>query len=417
MFGLLIFFICIGGACNTRTAETTAVQAADQIPSSSDREIDSALKLVAKSPDSTLGYNQLAVIYIKKARQTGDFNLNEKAEAAVKRALEIAPGDVPSRKLQASLSLTFHRFTEALELGMKLQHEFPKDPIVYGVLTDANAELGNYVEAVAAAQQMVDLKPNSSSYARVAHLRSLHGDHAGAVEMFTLAARITDPQDKEAQSWCLVQLADELWKNGKYPEAEKVYDEALQNFPEYFLALAGKGRIRAAQGDLETAERILVNAQNRVPNPETIVLLGDIYTVRGNAEKAANQYDLVEVVEQKLGVPEIRLALLWADRDVKLDEALGIATNAHAARKDIYTADVLAWCLYKKNRLAEAKAAIDEAMRLKTNDARIRYHAGMIELALGNEKEARVLLQMALKTNPVFDLLQAENARAALSKL
>ncbi|HEV8157389.1 MAG TPA: tetratricopeptide repeat protein, partial [Pyrinomonadaceae bacterium] len=89
----------------------------------------------------------------------------------------------------------------------------------------------------------------------------------------------------------------------------------------------------------------------------------------------------------------------------------------HAARKDIFTADIYAWCLYKKGNFQEAKNIIQEAMRLKTKDARIFYHAGLIEKSLGNKKEAVQFLQKALKTNPSFDLLQAENAKSALQEL
>jgi tetratricopeptide (TPR) repeat protein len=369
--------------------------------------------------DSAQGYTKIAADFIKKARETGDFSLNSKAESAIEKALQIDSADANARKLQASLHLTFHRFSEALEAGKKLNAEFPNDEFIYGILTDANVESGNYKEAIEAAQKMVDLKPNMSSYARVAHLRSLHGDHNGAVEMFKLAARTADPLDKEAQSWCLVQLGDELWKYGKYAEAEKVFDEALQNFPQFHLALAGKGRVRAAQNDFETAIRLLSEANNRVPNVETAILLGDIYTKQSFSDKARQQYDLVEIIESKIGVnnDQKRLALLWADHDLKVDEAVTITKRESEQRKDIWTADALAWCLYKKGQLTDAKTAIERAMNLKTNDARIFYHAGMIEKDLGNEKEAKELLQKALQLNPMFDLIQAENAKKALSEL
>lgn len=421
IFAAVFASILINGACSTKTNESDTVEAAkNNAPiESKDEEIAEVLKLIEKVPDSPMGYSQLAAIYIKRARSTGDFSLNSKAETAVDKALQIAPEDAPARKLKASLHLTLHRFPEALELGKKLQTEFPNDAFIYGVLTDANTELGNYKEAVEMAQKMVDLKPNSNSYARVAHLRSLHGDTEGAVEMFKTAARTADPQDKEAQSWCLVQLGDEFWKYGKYAEAEKVYDEALQNFPNFHLALAGKGKARAAQNDFETAIKFLSDANNRVPNVETAILLGDIYTKQGNAEKAKQQYDLVEVIEQKIGVnnDQKRLALLWADHNLKLDEALTITKREYEIRKDIFTADGLAWTLYKKGQLTDAKTAISAAMNPKANDARIFYHAGMIEKDLGNRAEAKKMLETALKINPMFDLIQGENARKALSEL
>lgn len=426
-FNKVIIFLFIilnailwGGGCSTQkevSANSGKISRTEASPK--DSEIITAEKLIESNPKSAKGYIQLASLYIKRARETGDFSLNSKAQTAVTKALEAEPDNLDSMKLKASLHLTFHRFAEALEYGRQLQQDNPNDSFFYGVLTDANAELGNYKEAVEAAQKMVNLKPNTSSYARVAHLRSLYGDHNGSVEMFKLAARTADPLDKETQSWCLVQLGDEFWKNGKYPEAEKVYDEALQNFPNYHLALAGKGRVRASNNDFENALKFLNEANNRVPNVETAILLGDIYTKQGNTEKATQQYDLVEIIEQKIGVnnDQKRLALLWADHDMKLDEALAITKRESEMRKDIFTADALAWCLYKKGHLTDAKAAITNAMNLKSNDARILYHAGMIEKDLGNGKEAKQLLEQALKINPMFDLIQSENAKKALSEL
>jgi tetratricopeptide (TPR) repeat protein len=421
IISVFLLVVLLSGACSSKTVEPNSVKAEKiNLPSNSnDAEINEALKFIEKVPDSPKGYVQLAVIYIKKARETGDFSLNLKAETAIQNALEIAPEDVSAQKLKASLHLTFHRFSEALELGKQLQSQFPTDSLIYGVLTDANVELGNYKEAVEAAQKMVDLKPNSSSYARVAHLRSLHGDHDGAVEMYKTAARTADPQDKEAQSWCLTQLGDELWKYGKYAEAEKIYDEALQNLPNYHPALSGKGRVRTAQNDFEGAIKILTDVNNRIPNVETAILLGDIYTKQGLSEKAKQQYDLAEVIEQKTGVnnDQKRLALLWADQNLRLDDAFAITQRETELRKDIFTADAHAWTLYKKGQLTDAKNVITNAMNLKSNDARILYHAGMIEKDLGNQAEAKKLLEQALKINPMFDLIQTENARKALAEL
>jgi tetratricopeptide (TPR) repeat protein len=417
----LAFVALTNSACGER--ETTVASASPGVvpetAASSDTEINDVLKLIEKKPDSPAGYNQLAAVYIKKARETGDFSLNAKAETAIDKALQIAPADASANKLKASLHLTFHRFREALELATKLQKENPKDSFVYGVLTDANAELGNYNEAVEAAQKMVDLKPNMTSYARVAHVRSLHGDTDGAIEAMKTAARIADPQEREVQSWCLVRIGDELWRTGKFAEAERIYDEALGNFPNYHLAIAGKGRARAAQNDLEGAVKLLTEANNRVPNVETAILLGDVYAKIGDAEKSRQQYELVEIIERRLGVnnDQKRLAVLWADQNIKLDEALEITKREYETRKDIYTADALAWTLYKEGQLKEAKTAIDAAMRLKTKDALFFYHAGMIAKDSGDKKEARKMLETALKINPAFDLIQAENARAALSQL
>ncbi len=423
IFGTLIFGLsgCVKQEASRAEQEASKVENVKSplvTTSVSDAEITAAQKTIEKLPNAPNGYNKLAVAYIRRARETGDFSLNANAQTAIDRALEIDPQNFDAHKLKASLLLTFHRFAEALEYGKKLQEVSQQDAFIYGVLTDANVELGNYKEAVEAVQKMVDTRPNMESYARVGHVRSLHGDSDGAIEALSLASRVADPMDKEAQSWCLVFLGNELFNIGRYEEAERQYDGALKILPDYHLALAGKGHARAAAGDYENAIKFLTQTQTRVPTTEVVIALGDVYAKSGNAEKAAEQYKLAEFIEQKLGnLDQRRLALLWADQDVKLDEALAIATREHAARKDVFTADVYAWCLYKKGDFPAAKTAITEAMRLKTKNALFFYHAGMIEKGLGNNKAAKNFLQKSLQTNPAFDLLQVEKAKAALQEL
>lgn len=410
--------ILLSSACVKQEASKVAPPAETSLANSTDAEVAAAQKLITQSPDSAKGYSLLAVRYIQMARETGDFNINSNAETAVNRALELEPGNLEAKLIKASLLLTFHKFAEALQYGTELQKESPRNAIVYGVLTDANIELGNYPEAAEAAQKMVDTRPNMESYARVAAVRSIYGDSDGAIEAMSLAARIADPMNKEAQAWCLAHLGDEFFKVGKFAEAEKQYDYALKVFPDYHFGLAGKGRVRAAAGDLENAVKFYTQAQTRVPTTMTVISLGDVYAKSGNVEKAREQYDLAVFIEQKLGNLDQRaLALLWADQGTKLDEALAIAEKEHAARKDVFTADIYAWCLYKKGNLAEAQKIIQEALRLKTKNALFFYHAGMIEKGLGNTKAAKEFLQKALQTNPSFDVLQAEKAKAALAEI
>lgn len=417
---LLILAAAFGsfGCSDSRMASENEVSAASAVP---DRQgtIQTAEALIEKFPDSPAGYRALAMAYIRIGRETGDPVNTEKALAAVEKGLSISVNDTVLRKLKATVFLSDHRFAEAHEVGLALQKEHPRDAFVFGILTDANAELGNYKQAAEYAQMMVDTRPDSSSYARAAHIRSLYGDHDGAVEMYKVAARTADPSDKEAQAWCLAQLGNELWRNGKYDESLNVYNESLQVMPGYHHALFGKGRTLASKGDLNTAKELLIESQNRSVGIDTVLLLGDVYRRLGDTENAAKQYAMAEGGEASLGAhyDEHRMALYWADNDKNLDRALEVAIADYAEIKDIYASDILAWSYYKKGRFAEAKAQAELAMRLKTRDARIYYHAGMIELALGNKAQAKTHLQTALQINPRFDLTKADSAEAALKTL
>lgn len=417
-FTFVIILFLITNACVKQEASKVEEQKPAVAVKDENPQVAAAQEMIEKAPQAVQGYNKLAMAYIWRARESGDFSINSKAETAVDRALKIEPENLDANKIKASLLLTFHRFAEALEFATNLQKKYPQDAIIYGVLTDANIELGNYQEAVDASQKMVDLRPNMESYSRVSAVRSLYGDSDGAIEAMNLAARIADPGNREIQAWCLTHLGNEYFKVGRYQEAEKQYDAALDTFPDYHYALTGKGNTRAAAGDYENAVKFYSQSQERVPLTQTIIPLGDVYQKLGRKEEAQKQYELAEFIEQKLGNIDQRvLALMWADHDIKLDESLQIAAAEHEKRKDIYTADIYAWTLFKKGQFEDAKKIITEALRLKTKDARILYHAGMIEKGLGNTKAAADYLQKAIKLNPAFDVLQSEIAKTTLQEL
>ncbi|MGI8884778.1 MAG: tetratricopeptide repeat protein [Pyrinomonadaceae bacterium] len=171
---------------------------------------------------------------------------------------------------------------------------------------------------------------------------------------------------------------------------------------------------------MENAVALYKSAVERTPSPEYIAPLGDLYAKLGRPDEARQQYEQVEFIEKmgaSAGTYTNQLALFWANHDMRLDDALAAAMSERAARNDIYTADILAWCFYKKGRFAEAKIAIDEALRLGTREPRLLYHAGMIAAATGDNQKSVEYLEQALKINPKFDVLQADVAREKLNEL
>src|SRR5205814_8966878 len=74
-----------------------------------------------------------------------------------------------------------HDFAGGLRWGEKARAVNPYNGNVYGVIGDAQIELGRYRLGFATIQHMVDLKPDLSSYARVSYVRALRGDVPGAI--------------------------------------------------------------------------------------------------------------------------------------------------------------------------------------------------------------------------------------------
>jgi tetratricopeptide (TPR) repeat protein len=419
LFAAASFFIAgFSGACGRHNASPSPVT--QQIPAQTgtDAEIEEAEKIAGEYPDLAKSHNNLAAVLLRKVRETGDYSLNREAEKSIRRALEIEPDNADALVLQTQIYLSEHKFREALEAAQSLELRSPNNFVAISAMTDALTELGRYEEAVRMAQKLVDLRPNAASYTRVARLRQLYGDVEGAIEARRLAVRIADPQDREALAWYHAELGTELFNAGLTAEAEREFDAALRILPEYHWALAGKGKARAALGDLETAITIYQKLYDRVPQIDRAVFLGDLYQKLGRTGEATKIYD--ETVKREKNAPDgdmHRVALFWADHDLNLDEALEIARRDRAENADLLSSDTLAWCLYKKKNFGEAKKSIDEAMRLKTKNALFFYHKGMIEAALGNRRAAAENLKLALQTNPAFDLLQAEVAKKTLDEL
>lgn len=343
-----------------------------------DQRILRAQQSIAKFPNSADAYNQLASAYMQKARETADFSFNAHADAAITRSLAVEPDNYDGLKLRTKLQLTYHRFAEALETTHHMQTFRNDDHDVWGQITDALVELGDYPGAVKAAQKMVDLRPDSSSYARVSYLRSLHGDSQGAIGAMTAALKATNPNDPEGIAWCHVQIGNELMNAGKREEAEREFDTALVIFPNHSLALQSKARARVAAGDLHGAVAIY----EREPNSaDAAQALGDIFTKLGQVDAAKAAYQKFDTLERENAALERswrHMINFWLDHNQNLAESLRLASTEYESRKDIFTCDSLAWALFKNGRVAEAKRVIKEALRTGSKDLRINEHAALI---------------------------------------
>lgn len=281
-------------------------------------------------------------------------------------------------KLLAKRQLTEHRFAEALETARQAQTIRNDDHDVWGQITDALVELGDYPAAVRAAQTMIDLRPESSSYARVSYLRSLHGDTEGALQAMSLALRAADPRDREGLAWYHTQLGNELLNAGRLDDAEREFDAALLKSPNHELALDGKARARISAGDRRSAIAIY---QGQNGSADAAQALGDLYKQLGNEAAAEAEYTRFETLERRNAEKEKswrHMINFWLDHDRNLSEALALATREYESRKDIFTCDSLAWALFKNGRANDARQLIAEALRTGSKDARINSHAQAI---------------------------------------
>ncbi len=388
-----------------------------------DRLIWDYQQRVRENPGDVQGYAVLGAAYLQKARDTGDPTYYGKAQDAIDAALDHDPQSVEALIGAGTLANARHQFREALALGERARAINASVPRVYGVIADAQIELGMYEQAVATLQTMIDMRPDLSSYSRVSYARELHGDLPGAIEMMQAAVQAGGPAT-ENSAWVRVQLGNLHFAGGELAEAERQYLATLALLPDYVYAQAGLARVRAAQGDTAAAEKLYGQAIARMPLPEFVIALGELQQAGGDTAAAERQYDLVRAMQrlfQASGVDtDLELALFEADHPAAgatPADAAALARAAYARRPSVKAADTLAWALFRAGQLAEARRYADEALRLGTQDAQMLFHAGMIAQAQGDAPAARAWLGRALELNPHFSPLLAPQARQALAKL
>jgi tetratricopeptide (TPR) repeat protein len=369
---------------------------------------------VRANPYDVTSLDSLGLAYQQRARETGDPSYYAKSDEALHRALRLVPRDLIATSGLGSLALSRHRFREALALGRRAQTISPTTARNYGVIGDALVELGRYREGFRAFDAMAGMRPDLSSYARISHARELLGDIPGAIGAMKLALNAAAGQG-EAEAWTHVQLGKIYFSVGRFAAAGAEDRRALQVFPDYAYALDALARVEAARGRYRAAITREQEAVNRIPLPQYVSMLGDLYRATGHPGQARKQYALIRVIERLLvanGVKtDLETALFDVDHGIRLHASLELARVAYRERPSIDGDDVLAWALERNGHCGEAQRYSRRALRLGTLDALKMFHRGMIERCLGNHVEGATWFTHALRLNPQFSLLWAPVAR------
>jgi tetratricopeptide (TPR) repeat protein len=401
---------------------TATLSLAEKIPatnsSPAERAIAQAQTAIAKKPNQSDGYNQLAIALARRARETSDVIFYAKAEEALRKSLELAPGNLDAQKIHIWLLLGRHEFSAALDDAKTLNRRIPDDVLVYGFLVDANAELGNYKDAETAAQWMLNLRPgNLPALTRAAYLRELFGDVDGALELMNMAYQSTPPTENEDGAWILTQMGHLRLSEGNTAEAESLLYQALQKFPGYQYALGNLAKVRIMQHRYEDAIDLLQKRYDAAPHAENLYDLAEALEMAGRASaarKAFADFEIKSLAESVRADNSNReLTFYYADHAHEPAKALEVAQKESARRHDVYTLDAYAWALHVSGQNGEARKQIDAALFVGIRDAKMLRHAGEIALSLGDEVVAEGFLQDAAALNAPG----SQQARTTLASL
>jgi tetratricopeptide (TPR) repeat protein len=409
----------------THTAQTKIAQPSSVSPgmtpsdvklSPAEQAMAQASQLIEKNPKNFEAYNALALALSRRARETSDVKFYAQGEATLEKSFEISPDNFDGKRIEVWLLLGRHEFAAARESAQKLNKRVPDDVMVYGFLTDANVELGNYEEAEKACQLMLNLRPgNLPGITRAAYLRELFGDVDGSLDLMNMALESTAPAEAEDRAWILSQMGHLELSVGKLAEADKVLQQALALFPGYHYALQNLAKVRIEQKRYDEAIALLTQRYQAAQHAENLYDLAEAVEVAGQkaeAQKAFAEFEIKSLAESSRGDNSNReLIFYYADHAHEPVKALGVAQREYDRRHDVYTLDAYAWALHVNGRDQEARKPIETALAVGIRDAKLYRHAGQIALAMGDNAAAERYLQQSAELKAP----DSERAKMALA--
>jgi tetratricopeptide (TPR) repeat protein len=376
----------------------------------------------AGTTPSYLDLTYLADAYLDRSRATGSLDDLKRAETALARAETTTPDPKAVQVRQALVAFSLHEWQRSLQISGGLLAADPHNLAALGVHGDALLETGQVDAARAQYTTLEQLVPSPAVWSRLGRLAFLTGDPQTAIRLIGEAVSgAIDEGYPDSIAFYRFQLGELDRQTGQADAAARNYEAALSALPDYVPAMVGLARAREAQGRRPEAITLLEAAVARLPQPDTVAMLGDLYALDGDTLRAEREYALVdrigEVARVTGSVYDRQLTLFAADHDRNLAEAVARARDELKVRPDVYGYDTLAWALFKLGQLDEAAGAARHALSLGTPDPRIAYHAGMIAAAQGRVAEARTLLKEAVAGATMLPPLQVPVAREALAAL
>lgn len=420
--GLFLALLTAGAIYNAAGDDTVAPEQDASPPSAGDplaEAIAAAQTRLEDLPGDYVTWAELGAAYVEQARVTADPSYYAQAEGALAESLRLRPdGNDVALTGMGALANARHDFAGAAVHAQAALAINAYSSVTYGVLTDALTQLGDYPGATAAVNRMQELRPGIASFTRLSYDFELHGDLVNA--QFTLEQALDLAQSRAEESFCRLYLSQLEFNSGDLDAAETYAADGLQELPDDPGLRQAQARVDAARGNEDEAVAGYQAVVNARPLPENLLEFGNYLTSVGRDDEAADQYALVETVRSLFaanGVTDDLGTALYAADIGDAATAVPAAEAEWALRRNVDSADAMAWALHAAGRDAEALPFAEQATGIGGVNASFVYHRGVIEAALGLTDRARASLQLALDTNPYFSSTQAPLAEQALSAL
>ncbi|MEV2258589.1 tetratricopeptide repeat protein [Streptomyces anulatus] len=362
--------------------------------------VDAARKATEAYPDDPAVWAGLARAEIEQARTTLDAGRLDAADKALRRSLALDGADNYAAVTgQGLLANARHEFAKGREDGLQATRMAPDRPAGYAVLADAEIQLGNYPQARAAVQRMLDIAPTTAAYSRAAYDLETNGRPEDAA--IALQRALDSAVTPDEQGFVEARLGDLAWSRGKVDQADRHYRRAVAAVPDHPYGQAGIARVTAAQGHTGKALELYARLVGRTPVPQFLLESLELRHPAGNSNQGSEKAALaaqVQMARADKGPVDPHLILYAADHgDPKAAVELG--RRAWKNARSVIVADALAWALHRAGRNTEALTYARRAAATGWKNALFLRHRAAIEHSLGMPEASGLLSEAAALTS------------------
>lgn len=367
------------------------------------------------------------------------------AEETLRTASEANPQDTATRLDLAGLLLSTGRLDQARPLLEKLVAEMPQDVRAAEGLFRVQAGQKDLAAARATATALQASRPDLAlGYYFAAMLDEAERNPSAAIAAYEealrrqpdsaepLAAlvRIDMSQNRpqhatERLDAVITQFPDNavarnlkgevLVAGGRFEEAQRVYAEAIDKAPRWWMPYRGLTLARLGNKDTDGAVAALRDGIAKTGGmPALANDLAALYERLGQFDNAINVYEDLLTRNPQTTIAANNLAMLlvsYRNDAASLDRARELAEGLSGSTDASYV-NTRGWVRYKRGEYEEALPLLQQAVDQSPDSPVMRYHLGMAQLKLGNKESARQNLEQALDAKRTFAGI--DEARSAL---
>ncbi len=372
-------------------------------------------RLLKKVPRSSAGLYYQGTIYNSYLKD------DKKAARSYQKILEEDPEDVRSIAALAQIHMDDKNYAEALKYLLQIERLAPNDipmKLRVGLLY---YELKEYDRAIERFTQALQLSPDND---RVSYyLGLLEAQRKNYDQALTYFRAV--PADSELYKDAIVRAVLVMREKKEVPKAISFAQESLKKRPDIPELYEVLGTLYGKEQKFDEALRVLDKGLKKFPGQEKLLFSrGVLLDKAGRFDESVETMREILLANPKNASALNYIGYSYADRGIKLDEALDMVTQAHQLRPDDgYITDSLAWVYFKMGNREKALELLKKANSLSPNEPVILEHLGDVYLDKGETEKAKIFFREAVaaavkqESSVDQDLKDLERIQAKLGKL